>query len=197
MYTGWGFDRDSDGTIELYDDIYHDFLEDFSNHTGNGEMAYSHYVPDFWGATLTANGETWEDYFLQSDTTSTMLQSIDSLLNDEYGIYISIGGHAITAWGFEYDDAYDPATDPGNYYTRLAVTDSDDFSSGIQWYDLDYDGTYWELTDYGTAGRNIYRIDAYASNPYAAAVPEPSTLLLIGTGLIGLAGFRRKFFRKY
>ena len=36
-----------------------------------------------------------------------------------------------------------------------------------------------------------YRVDIYDAVP--APVPEPSTILLVATGLVGLAGFRKKF----
>ena len=64
MYTDWGFDRDLDGIVEPYDDLYHFYLQAFPNAGGSGAAAYGSYVPVHWGATLAAGGETWDDFFV-------------------------------------------------------------------------------------------------------------------------------------
>ena len=42
-------------------------------------------------------------------------------------------------------------------------------------------------------GVTSVNLDNIVVNPIPASIPEPSTLLLLGSGLVGLIGFRRKF----
>ncbi len=96
---------------------------------------------------------------------------------------------AITVWGYEYDV---------NGYTGIYVTDSDDDKwdstpeDELRYYDVVYSGgAYWLQDYYGSNGWYIGEVFALDRIPNAP-VPEPTTMLLFGTGLIGLAVARRK-----
>lgn len=196
-FTGWTWDRDGDGALELYDDVYHEFLAEFENQAGGGAMAYEHYVNKYWGDALSLQGETWLDYFHQESNDSILMQTVAEFMNYNFGIYVSITndsgtlGHAITAWGYE--------TDADGNFIRIAVTNSDrGYVSGVmvpmlQWYNVSFnaDNSRWYLTDYGT---DVYmrRIDAFAQNSLLADVPEPVTLVLFVFGLAGLARTGRR-----
>lgn len=133
-----------------------------------------YYGLDYWDE----NTNSW------SDDGSSALNEIETLLRGQYGVTLAIygpGAHAVTVWGYEYDDQ-------GNYL-GIYITDSDDNADALVYVPLTYANNYWYLQGYGLGNWYIGAIQALDQKP----VPEPTTFLLLISGLIGLAGFRRKF----
>jgi PEP-CTERM motif len=128
---------------------------------------------------------------IQVDAPTTFTLTFDQTVGDLYMALVSVGqpGYGV---GYDFNNAFDVVSFGGNYWGYQGYTVSGDNFTGYEYNGiLHFAGDFNSIT-FSTNPNEYWHGFNFASNELPGAVPEPTSMMLFGLGLVGLVAAKRR-----